>query len=171
VELEAIGMVQFVHNRGAVVKPFGPEALREIYHLRRILECEATRTACGRIDPAPLEDVKRQMQALAGRRDGQDWSARSMASDRRLHGLIAESCGNTRLADEIRRYDTLVQTSREVVGNQLEAQRRALAEHVPIIDALLDRDAERAAQLMARHIDSSAEAVGRVMFGRQAAED
>ena len=42
VELESIGVVQFVHNRGTIVKPFGPQQLREIYHLRRVLEANET---------------------------------------------------------------------------------------------------------------------------------
>jgi DNA-binding GntR family transcriptional regulator len=57
VELESIGVVQFVHNRGAIVKP-SSSAAREIYHLRRILESEAARCACGHIDPKDLQDLK-----------------------------------------------------------------------------------------------------------------
>src|SRR5438445_583929 len=47
VELAGIGMVELRPNRGAMLRPFGPQQLREIYDLRRILESEATRYACG----------------------------------------------------------------------------------------------------------------------------
>jgi DNA-binding GntR family transcriptional regulator len=36
-ELAAIGMIHLKPNHGAVVRPFGPEQLIEIYHVRRIL--------------------------------------------------------------------------------------------------------------------------------------
>ena len=58
VELAGIGMVELRPNRGAMLRPFGPQQLREIYDLRRILESEATRYACGRIpQPELLSDL------------------------------------------------------------------------------------------------------------------
>lgn len=166
VELEAIGVVQFVHNRGAIVKPFGRQQLGEIYHLRRILEAEAARCACGRIPPKVLEDLQCDMGQLLAveHEDDAAWSEQSMAMDRRLHDLIAIHCGDARLADEIRRYNALVQTIREIVGNQRHMQRRALKEHMPIIDSLLAIDADKAAAAMSRHVNSTAEGVMVIMF-------
>ncbi len=167
VELEAAGVVRFVHNRGALVKQFGPEQLREIYHLRRILETEATRCANGHVDPEALQTLKREMTKLLHEDDGADWSERAAAVDRQLHELIANSCGNSRLTDEIRRYATLMQTTREIVGNTRRVQEHALLEHLPILDALLAEEAEVAASQMARHIDSTAESVAAIMFQKQ----
>lgn len=167
VELEAVGIVQFVHNRGAVVKPFGPDQLREIYHLRRILETEATRCANGHVDSESLQTLKREMTELLHEDDGRDWSKRAMAADRQLHELIANSCGNSRLTDEIHRYSTLMQTTREIVGNTRQVQEQALLEHLPILDALLAEEAELAASEMARHIDSTAGSVAAIMFQQQ----
>ena len=166
VELEAVGVVRFVHNRGAVVKQFGPQQLHDIYHLRRILEAEATRCACGRIDLQAMRTLKQQMTELLQASDGGDWSEQAMAADLRLHDLTAENCGNSRLANEIRRYGTLMQTAREIVGNARHVQQQALLEHLPIIDALLAEEAELAASQMARHIDSTAESVETIMFRR-----
>jgi len=162
-ELEVVGLIQFVHNRGAVVKAFGREQLREIFHLRRILEAEAACCACGRLGRAPLERLNdRMLQLKHG--DGEDWSERAMATDRRLHELIAAACGNVRLADEISRYDTLVQTVREIVGNRRNVLELALDDHLAIIDALLIGHAEAAARAMARHINRTARAVEAIMF-------
>jgi DNA-binding GntR family transcriptional regulator len=166
VELESIGVVQFAHNRGAVVKPFGPQQLREIFHLRCILEAEAARCACGHIAPQDLQDLKRGLrQLLEAERDGSPaWSEQAMAIDRRLHELTAAHCGDARLADEIRRYNSLVQTIREIVGNQRHVQQRALEQHLPIVDALLVLDGDQTAAAMARHINSTAESVVGIMF-------
>lgn len=166
VELEGIGVVQFAHNRGAIVKPFGPRQLREIYHLRRILEAEAARCACGHIPPQELQNMKRDMrQLIDAERDGNAaWSDQAMAMDRQMHELIALHCGDARLTDEIRRYDSLVQTVREIVGNRRRAQQCALEEHLPIVNALLILDAEAAAEAMSRHVSSTAESVAAVMF-------
>jgi DNA-binding GntR family transcriptional regulator len=163
-ELEAIGVVQFAHNRGAVVKPFGSAQLREIYQLRRILEVEATRCACGRIDTVALEQLQGELVALRGQRRGKQWLEREMDTDRQLHGMIAAACGSLRLAEELRRYDTLVQSLRDVVRDNCDARQEALDEHVGIVEALLAADAETAASRMSQHVDRAARSIISVMF-------
>jgi DNA-binding GntR family transcriptional regulator len=165
VELEAIGVVQFIHNRGAIVKPFGPQQLREVYHLRRILEAEAARCACGRIAPRDLVSLQNEMTQLSASGDqSPEWSQKVMATDRRLHELIAACCGDARLADEIGRYNTLMQSIREIVGNRRHAHQRALEEHMPIVEALLNIDAEKAAAATGLHVESTLKSVEAVMF-------
>ena len=164
VELDAVGVVEFVHNRGVIVVPFGPDGLREIYHLRRILESEAARCACGRLDATALERLRQQLLELLQDGDGGTWSLTASEADRRLHALVAGSCGNARLAREIRRYDTLVQTIREIIGDDRQAQRQALREHVAVIDAMGQGDPHATARAMAEHIDSAARFAEAAMF-------
>jgi DNA-binding GntR family transcriptional regulator len=167
VELDAVGVVEFVHNRGAVVAPFGPEELRQIYHIRRVLETEATRCACGRVDPQALAALKRQIDGLIDDSDALSWLQQAVATDRQLHELIGANCGNPRLAREIRRYDTLVQTIREIIGNDRTAQGQAMREHVDIVERLLGDDAAAAAAAMEHHILSAAQLAESVMFSRR----
>lgn len=164
VELSAVGLVRFMHNRGAVVKPFGPTQLCEVFQIRRILETEAARTACGRIDPAVLVDLRRETAEMIGSDGGDQGAEQTMAADRKLHQTIAASCGSARLADEIQRYDTLVQAVREIVGNRRRAQQRAMEEHLAVLDALADGDPGRAGAEMARHINRTARDVEAVLF-------
>ena len=103
-ELAGIGVIRLKPNHGAIVREFGAKQIREIYHIRNILEAEATR-----------------------------------------------------LAEEINRYRTLVQSIREAVGNIQNAQDFALIEHTLIIDLLLDHQGQRAAEVMSQHIERGAE--------------
>lgn len=164
VELESIGVVEFIHNRGAAVSPFGPHELREIYQLRRILEAEAVAQACGRIDSETLIALRDKLIDLSKTQYDENWSQAETDCDLRLHGLISAECGSRRLAKEIRRYDTLVQTIREIIGANSQAQQRALHEHLEIIDKMLDNDAQRAAAAMVDHIGSAAQEAETAMF-------
>jgi len=164
-ELANIGVADLLPNRGAVVRRFGPVELQEMYHLRRILEIEATRCACRRIDRGELSTLREEMRNLT-EQSGDDWSRREMNSDRRLHELIARQCGNARLTQEIQRYDTLMQAIRDVVGDRRQAQERAIVEHLVVVDGLLDEDSDRAAQGMTRHIENTAEVVTATLFPR-----
>ena len=163
-ELEANGVVHFVHNRGAIVKPFGPEQLREIFHLRRILETEAARLACRRVDRRQLVELRDELRGLTGQTRGGKWLEREMLADRRLHAMICNSCGNTRLIEDIRRYDSLMQVLRDVVGNRRRAANEAVKEHAAIVNAMLAGNAAATARAMARHVDRAAQSAEAAMF-------
>jgi DNA-binding GntR family transcriptional regulator len=165
VELEAIGMIRLNHNRGAVVNPFGPGQLREIYQIRRILETEAARTASGRMGQETLDALQAEMtELIEARNKSEDWAEQEMALDRRFHNEISAAGGSTRLAQEIRRYDTLVQAVRDVLGDRREAQQQALKDHLTIIAALRAGDAKKAAAAMWQHIENSAALALAAMF-------
>src|SRR5438105_15802990 len=44
IELAGVGVIDLLPNRGAVVRQVTPHDVREVYHVRRVLECEATRS-------------------------------------------------------------------------------------------------------------------------------
>jgi DNA-binding GntR family transcriptional regulator len=163
-ELEVVGIVGSCHNRGAVVNPFGPEQLRDIYHVRRILEGEAARCACGRINASLLEQLKQDMLRLIRGSSEPGWSTAVMESDLQFHAMIADHCGNPRLRNEIGRYSALVEVVREMVDNQQDVQLQGLSEHLAVIGELLADERESAALQMARHIDSTAKSVSEIMF-------
>jgi len=163
VELTTIGVVEMQHNRGTIIRRFGPTELLEVYQLRAVLEAEATRCACGQIPIADLQRFRHEMMLLLKKRPS-DWSERAWELDREFHALIANHCGSRRLAEEISRYRTLMQSIREAVGNQYHAQDNALKEHLAVIRPLLKKQAERAAQAMRQHILSTAESAGKALF-------
>lgn len=168
-ELETSGLVQFTHNRGAVVKPFGPAQLREIFQVRGILETAATSLACDRIDQLQLKSLRKTLDTIDKPNRHKKSLDAEMAADRQLHELIAASCGSVRLAEEIRRYDMLVQGLREVVGNDRRAISEAVAEHRAIIDAMISGKADVAAAAMASHVNRAAHSAERALFGHKSA--
>src|SRR5262249_7392194 len=63
-ELAACGIIENHYNRGTIVRPFGPPQIFEIFQVRAILEAEATRLACDRIDSATLAELQSQASEL-----------------------------------------------------------------------------------------------------------
>jgi DNA-binding GntR family transcriptional regulator len=164
ITLAGIGIIDLLPNRGAVVRRVTPHEVREVCQVRRVLECEATRTACGRIALAELHalvvDLKK-LKAVKGR-DAARFIAEARAVDSRLHDLIADSCGNGFLRKELGRLKTLFRAFRDVAWERDEARNDShrLAEegreHLAIVEALLAGDAKAAARAMAHHIRSGA---------------
>jgi DNA-binding GntR family transcriptional regulator len=158
-ELSALGVIWLKPNHGAMVRPFGPAQLREIYQMRRILESEAARLACKPIHQDALQELREGMQQLIGVHEHPtNWSERALVLDQQLHNLIAKSSGCERLAEEINRYWRLAYTIGEAVRNTSQTQDHALREHTAIIDALLERNPDKAGEAMGAHIDMRFEA-------------
>lgn len=162
IALAGIGIIDLLPNRGALVRRVSAHEVREVCQVRRVLECEATRSACGRIDLKQLHELAGELRHLleARNRTGSRFVAEARTLDSRLHDLIAESCGNVFLAKEIGRLKTLFRAFRDVAWERDEERNdyHRLAEesreHLAIVEALLTNDAKQAARAMARHIRS-----------------
>jgi DNA-binding GntR family transcriptional regulator len=121
--------------------------VREVCQVRRALECEATRSACGRVDLAELHDLARELKRLkaAQTRTGQAFIQRARDLDSRLHDLIAESCGNSFLAKELNRLKILFRAFRDISWEHEEARNdyhrlaEEAGEHLTIVEGLLRR--------------------------------
>src|SRR2546427_10377577 len=64
IALAGIGIIDLLPNRGAVVRRVTAKDVREVCQVRRLLECEATRSACGRIDLAELDALATDIKKL-----------------------------------------------------------------------------------------------------------
>src|SRR5579863_1045205 len=57
IAMAGIGIIDLLPNRGAVVRRVTARDVREIGQVRRLLECEAVRLACGRVEPGALAEL------------------------------------------------------------------------------------------------------------------
>jgi DNA-binding GntR family transcriptional regulator len=139
IALSGIGVIDLLPNRGAIVREVTAKDVREVCQVRRVLECEATRLACGRVDLEVLEWMAAELRKLLARATyiaattGRAEDAKSAtagrgyvdeaksqfieearALDSRLHDLIATSCGNDFLAAELSRLKQLFRAYRDV---------------------------------------------------------
>jgi len=167
-ELAGIYLIALRPNHGAVVSPWGPTQVRELYHIRRLLESEAARMAAPQIDLAALTKLREEHQHLlhVNPRPA-SWSNDILQLDARFHDLVAASSGSERLAEEIGRYRHLIDSIREAIRTT-HAQETALIEHTAILDCLLARDAKRAAEAMAGHITRGTDSAVAALFSPSA---
>jgi DNA-binding GntR family transcriptional regulator len=170
VELATLGIVGLLPNRGAIVRPFGALEVSEISEIRRLLELEAVRRSCGRIEQSVLAQLDDDLSSLAGRAHDHAWDREIRELDTRLHGVIAESCGMGRLTEEIERYLGLFRTLRDFSHGRDAwtnySRSNDIPEHCAIVQALRAGDPDASAAAMDRHIRSAARKLIEVMFGK-----
>lgn len=169
ITLAGVGIVDLSPNRGALVRRVTQRDVREILQVRRALECEAVRSACGRIELSVLAGLATDLERLT-RRSHDNPAAfvrEARRTDSALHDLVAASCGNAFLAHELERLRTLFRAFRDVSYAQHAARHdvRRLSEeareHLDIVAALQAGDAREAARCMARHIRAGGRYWGR----------
>lgn len=162
IAMEGMGIVDHLPNRGAVVRKVTSTDIREICEVRRILECQATMRACGRINLGELTRLAKNLKKLnaASSRGSAKYIEQARKVDSWLHDLIADSCNNLFLAKEIHRLKILFRAFRDVAWEMEEARNdyHRLAEesheHLQIVEALIQGDAQGAAKAMSLHIKS-----------------
>lgn len=160
IELAGLGMLDLAPNKGAVVRKVTPRDVRDIYQVRRSLECEAVRGACGRVDPAELEHLRADLLGLIAAWTPHESRLIEQATeiDSRLHDLIARSCGNAFLANEINRLKILFRAFRDVSWQRdqehsdLHRIVEESREHLAIVEAIAARRRRDAMAAMSRHI-------------------
>ena len=83
---------------------------------------------------------------------------RARELDSRLHDLVATSCGNVFLANELDRLKTLFRAFRDVSYEHNEARNdhwrlaEEAKEHLAVVEALLKVDRKESVRAMAKHI-------------------
>lgn len=130
------------------------DSLLEIHQVRRLLEPEATRLATPRLTE---EDFERLADCLRRMEDADDAPA-FIEADTAFHKVILDACGNATLASLIENLSS--GTVRARLWRSLVARgatEATLASHVSIYEALLARDAERAAAADVMHLVASEE--------------
>jgi DNA-binding GntR family transcriptional regulator len=159
IALAGLSLVDLLPNRGATVRAVTARDVREICEVRRILECQATRSACSRIDLTELNRLAQDLRTLIA----QPLEAITNFQEARrldtcLHDLVCHSCGNTFLTRELARLKILFRAFRDNSYTYHETRKdfRRLAEeaveHLAVVEALQAGDAKAASQAMARHI-------------------
>jgi DNA-binding GntR family transcriptional regulator len=162
ITLAGIGVIDLLPNRGAIVRAMTARDVREVFQVRRALECEAVRSGCGRIAKRDLDLLAAELRKFssAASRPSARLIAKARELDSRLHDLVTRSCGNKLLANEIGRLTILFRAFRDVAWEHDQARRdyRRLAEeageHLAIVEALSSGDRRAATRAMSRHIRS-----------------
>jgi DNA-binding GntR family transcriptional regulator len=154
--LERDGLVQIVPHRGAFVRWPSAKDVEDVFDIRIAVEGMALRKALPRLDEETLRSLlarlDRQAENLAGLASRE---VEALSVD--IHMAVLRAADNERAASLIRQFreqvykgSTLYQTPD---GRLSESRvRRVIADHRELLAALLRRDLDGAAQVLARHL-------------------
>ncbi len=149
--LEAEGLIELLMNKGAIVRPIDEKYITDHYELRTLLESEAARRAAvrGMPDAAELLEKVRALQARVESVSAEEYEALNFA----VHSAIWTAADNDRM------YKMLSGQwngpSVGVAAPELDHYIKSTQEHINILKAIEQRDAQTAQKEMAGHIERS----------------
>jgi DNA-binding GntR family transcriptional regulator len=152
IRLESEGLVAIHKNKGAFIRQITPVDIAEILQLRVLLEGYAARACIRSISMTEVAKLQKKLKAC-GKRGGHHREKLALGS--RIHHLIIESAGNERL----RRLNEMlisqivwVQSYASLIPGRTD---RSYYEHLEILQAITDRDGDRAEAAMRKHLENT----------------
>ena len=150
--LQIEGLVEFAPNRGATVRSYSVDDLREIYSLRALLEGHAARRAAQWMTPETLDRLHAMCERFATLRATDAPVLELVAENLAFHKAIMDAAGSPRLADIARRVVEMPLIYRTYRWYSPEQRQHAEREHFQLLRAFEVHDAERAELVMKHHI-------------------
>ena len=154
--LKQEGLVDLDAHRDARVRPLDAAEARDLLELRASLDPLAASLAAQRRTESDLSDVRTALDGLEALSDRP--SAAQLESHHRFHAAIHRASHNALLVETL---DGLwVKTDRYrrhglEAGRSDEEREARATEHRRLFEALRDGDADTAAELMRRHVETS----------------
>lgn len=145
------GLVEVKPRVGYFAVELTPKQIKDICELRRLLETFALEHSINEIKKVKLERLYRESLEL---RDS-DFSQETLRlrfdqADEEIHEMIIENSSNEFLKDFTERIHNLIALTRHLNERIEEANK----EHLKLIDAILDRDLQRAKDKLKKHLDN-----------------
>lgn len=154
-KLGAEGIIDFVPNRGAIVKKFSRKEIADLFAIRQVIEGLAARLAAERLPESGSREARLLLEQI---RDGRLEPSVSFAQENStFHDTILTLCDNPQLqtlTQQMRLPFLRFQIRGSLDRNYIDNSRK---EHVQIAAAILAGDGKRAERLMQNHLGKAAD--------------
>lgn len=128
-------------------------AARDVFEFRELIDVEAARCAARRATTEDIAELQRVMDQMLQYQDREDLTGFAEL-DTEFHYLVAKASGNSlMLKTETILRDVIQETMKEIINRM--GMESALVYHQAIIKAIQEKDEEKAAATMMRHLKNN----------------
>lgn len=147
--LHAQGFLQFKKGSGFSCREFSPREIQELYQLRSIIETAAIRLACENATHTEVKALETFLQQT-GPEPGDRSSRELVELDQHFHEQLMQLARNDEMLKVLSNINARIRFFRWVDMDNKRGDTQI--EHQQIIQALIERDADKAAGLVQTHI-------------------
>ena len=154
--LESGGFVESIPRRGVIVRAIDISEIIEIYMIRQALEVTVFKAAARHITPQELEKARRHIQESQVYLEGKNFEEYFRANEL-FTGTIIKAGRLPKFRQLINSYRDQLRRYRKITLSDPQRQQTAIQQHLEILKALEERDAERVGKLVFEHLEGALE--------------
>lgn len=163
--LADLGLVTIERNRGIRIRGVTVADVRSAFEVRLMLEVPAAAMAAQFADRDAIDAIETELTRMRRCAAAADETG-LMQHDRQLHQAISAVMSNARLQAEITTLSDSIQARGALTIDRSRGMAEVAEEHAPIVEAIVLRDPDGAADHMAQHLVHTA-----TLLMRQVAAD
>jgi len=163
-ELAAEGLVTTIPHKGTVVASPSVERAVELYEVRAVLEGMAARQFAERATDVHVRALRRAFEGIEKRaRSGQPNSQAMLEAKRHFYDVVFEGAANGTIQSIVESLQARVTVLRAASLSQPGRAAKTVEEVREIVEALEQRDGDRAARACVHHVNEAARTVFEAM--------
>lgn len=151
--LASTGLVELIPYKGAIVNELTAEDYVEIFYIRSVLEGLAARLACPNMTEEDLEKMRSANEEIEKMIEQDDVDFQRV--NRLFHSTIWGRTGSDRLRELLSNLYSEAAQYRHLTMIYPGRMKEVYEEHKQFLDALYDRDAEKAEESVRKHYEST----------------
>ena len=155
-QLELEGLIQIVPNIGAYVTGITAKDVKDIYMIRSYLEGMCARLVTEKITEEQLDELEENVY-LASYHAAKGHMEQMAELDNRFHHILYEACDSKMLQKLLQDFHEYVMRIRKKTLSTKERGIASNEEHKQIMEAIKERNAEKAEQLANLHMNNAYE--------------
>ena len=150
-QLELEGLIHIVPNKGAYVTGITSKDVRDIYMIRAQLEGLCAKWATEHISEAQMQEMEENVY-LAEFHAAKGHTEQIASLDNRFHEIMYEACASKMLEHSLKDFHQYVYRIRKQTLAQGARSSASNDEHRKIMEAIKEKDGERACELAKIHM-------------------
>lgn len=150
-QLELEGLVEIIPNKGAYVKGISEKDIWDIYQIRARLEGLCAGMAAESITQEQIDRMD-EIILLTHFYEGKEDYEHLVSMDSQFHEVLYEACNSKMLQHLLSDYHQYVQRIRRRSLQRQQRAKQSTQEHEAILQAIKDKDEQRADKLATEHI-------------------
>lgn len=156
--LASEGLIEILPAKGAIVRRFSENDIRDILEVLKIIEQNAARLACQRASDAEIAAIERlHLEMMDLYRDRNRLAYFKL--NQSIHTSIVRASGNATLLQTHEQLQARIKRVRFIGNEKPERWASAVAEHEEMVTALKSRDGAGLAEVLGRHLDKTMDRV------------
>jgi DNA-binding GntR family transcriptional regulator len=170
-QLELDGLVSSTPNKGVVVQGFDEHDIADLYEVRSQMEGLAAARAALQMNPSQRQALKEAYECECSSTESQEDFDQLQDLDNVFHELIFKGTGSKILEKILQPINIYTRHARSISLATPGRSKQVVDEHGQILEAILNRDGEKARQCMSEHIAKASASFRAVSKDRRNTDD